>query len=93
VVVLIRVVLMVCKIMVGYSEGTLEHEEWLEGGRRSVYKERLIGVGGVSFLFFLLVLLSSKASTTLNQLQFWFVLISLIRTLSPAPITILHASH
>ena len=71
-VVLIRVVLMVCKIMVGYSEGTLEHKEWLEGGRRSVYKERLIGVGGVSFLFFLLVLLSSKASTTLNQLRFLF---------------------
>jgi len=68
VVVLIRVVLVVCKIMVGYSDGILEHGEWFKGGRRSVYKERLIGVGGNPFLLSLLVLLYSKASTTLNQL-------------------------
>jgi len=32
-VVVIRVVMMVCKIMVGYSNGTLEHGECFEGGR------------------------------------------------------------
>ena len=60
---------MVCKIMVGYSDGTSEHEEWFQGGRQSVYKERLFRVGGFSFLLSLLVLLNSKASTTLQQLE------------------------
>ena len=32
-VVLIRIVVMVCKIMAGYSDGTSEHGEWFEGGR------------------------------------------------------------
>ena len=32
-VILKRVVLVVCKIMVGYSDGTSEHEERFEGGR------------------------------------------------------------
>ena len=35
-----RAVLMLCKIMDGYLDGTSEHEEWFEGGRQSVYKER-----------------------------------------------------
>ena len=65
-VVLIRVVLMVCIIMVGYSDGTSEHEKWFEGGRRSVYNDRLFGVGGFPFLLSFLVLLYSKASTTLT---------------------------
>jgi hypothetical protein len=43
-------------------DGTLEHEEWFGGGRRIVYKERLVGVGGFPFLLSLLVLLYSKAS-------------------------------
>jgi len=72
VVVLIRVVLVVCKIMVGYLEGTSEHEEWFEGGRQSVCKERLFGVEGFPVLLSLLVLLYSKASTTLTQP--WFLL-------------------
>jgi len=38
------------------------------GGRQSVYKERLLGVGGFPFLLSLLILLYSKASTTLTQL-------------------------
>jgi len=62
------VVLVVCKIMGRYSNGTSEHEKWFEGGRRSVYKERLLGVGGFPFLLSLLILLYSKASMTLNQL-------------------------
>jgi len=33
VVILKRVVLVVCKIMVGYLDGTSEHEEQFEGGR------------------------------------------------------------
>jgi len=48
-------------------DGTSEHEEWFEGGRRSVYNERLVGVGGFPFLLSVLVLLYSKASTPLNQ--------------------------
>jgi len=68
---LIRVVLMLCKIMDGYLDGTSEHEEWFEGGRRSVYKQRLFGVGGFPFLLSLLVLLYSRASTTLTQP--WFL--------------------
>ena len=70
-VVLIRVLLVVCKIMIGYLDGTSEHGEWLEGGRWSVYKDRLFGVGWFPFLLSLLVLLYSKASTTLTQP--WFL--------------------
>ena len=55
-IVLRSIVLVVCKIMVGYLDGTSEHEEWSEGGRRSVYTVRLFGVGGFSFLLSLLVL-------------------------------------
>ena len=59
---------MVCKIMREYSVGTSEHEELFEGGRRSVYEERLLGVGGYPFLLSLLVLLYGEASTSLNKL-------------------------
>jgi len=52
----------VCKIMSWDSDGTSEHEEWFEGGRRIVYKESVVGVGGFPFLMSLLVLLYSKAS-------------------------------
>jgi hypothetical protein len=62
VVVTIRVVLRVCKINGEDSVGTSEHEEWFEGGRRIVYKESVVGVGGFPFLLSLLVLLYSKAS-------------------------------
>ena len=70
--VLIRVVLVVCKMMVGYLDGILAHGEWFEGGRWSVYKERLFGVGWFPFLLSLLVLLYSKASMTLTQPWFLF---------------------
>ena len=52
----------VCRIIEEYSYGTLEHEEWFEGGRRIVYKDSVVGVGGFPFLLSLLVLLYSKAS-------------------------------
>jgi len=52
----------VCKIMGWDSDGTSEHDEWFEGGRRIVYKESVVGVGGFPFLLSLLVLLYSKAS-------------------------------
>ena len=39
------------------------------GGGRSVYNERLFGVGGFPFLLSLLVLLYSKASTILTRLD------------------------
>ena len=44
------------------SDGTSEHEEWFEGGTRSVYKENVVGVGGFPFLLSLLVLLYGTAS-------------------------------
>ena len=62
VVALIRSLLMVWKIIGWDSDGTSEHGEWFEGGRRNVYKESIIGVGGFPFLLSLLVLLYSKAS-------------------------------
>jgi len=31
--VVVLITVEVCKIMVGYSDGTSEHEEWSEGGR------------------------------------------------------------
>jgi len=70
-VVLIRVVLVVCKIVVGDSDDTSEHEEWFEGSRWSVYKERLFGAGGFPFLLSLLIFVYSKACMTLTQL--WLV--------------------
>jgi len=59
---------MVCNLMGGYLDGTSKHEQSLKGGRRSVDKGRLIGVGGYPSLPSLLILLCSKASTTSNQL-------------------------
>jgi hypothetical protein len=40
----------------------LEHGEWFDDGRRIVYKESVVGVGGFPFLLSLLILLYSKAS-------------------------------
>jgi len=57
--------------MGGYLDGTSEHKGWFEGGRQSVYKERLFGGGGFPFLLSLLILLYTKAITTLKQL--WFL--------------------
>jgi hypothetical protein len=67
----------VCKIIGGYSDGTSEHEEWFESGRRIVYKESVVGVGGFPFLLSLLVLLYSKASYDFeNSFDSCLVLIS-----------------
>jgi len=66
VVVLIRVVLVVCKITVGYSDGISKQGESFEGGRRSVHKERLLALEDFLFFLSLLILLYSKASTTLT---------------------------
>jgi hypothetical protein len=52
----------VCKIIGWDSNCKLEYEEQFEGGRRIVYKERVVGIGGFPFLLSLLVLLYSKAS-------------------------------
>jgi hypothetical protein len=52
----------VCKIIGCDSDGTSEHEEWFEGGRRIVYKESVVGIGGFPFHLSLLVLLYSTAS-------------------------------
>jgi len=63
-----------------YSNGTLKHEEWFEGGRQSVYKERLFGVGGFPFLLSLLIFWYSKASMTLTSSDSGPVLITVIRS-------------
>jgi hypothetical protein len=52
----------VCKIIGEDSDGTSKHEEWFEGGRRSVYKESVVCVGGFPFLLSVLVHWYSKAS-------------------------------
>ena len=61
---------MLCTIMREYSDGTSEHEERFEGGRQSVYEERLLGIGGFLFLLTLLVLLYRESSETLKHLRF-----------------------
>ena len=60
--VMIRADLVVCKIIGLDSDGTLEHEEWFKGGRRSLYKETVVGITGFPFVLSLLVLLYHKAS-------------------------------
>ena len=73
-IVLMRILLVVCKIMDGDSDGTLRYEEWLECGRQSVYKERLFGVGGFPFLLSLLILLYRKAIDDFRKIsQFLFL--------------------
>jgi len=67
VVVLIRVVLVLCKIMLKDSEDTSEHEESFDGGRLIVYEARLFGVGGFLFRFTLLVLLYGNASNNFES--------------------------
>jgi hypothetical protein len=62
VIVLISGGLRVCKIIERDSDGTSENGEWFEGGRRIVYKESVVGIGGIPFLLSLLVLLYRKAS-------------------------------
>jgi len=54
--------LRVYNIMGWDSDATSKHGEWFEGGRRIVYKESVVGVGGFHCLLALLVLLYSKAS-------------------------------
>lgn len=49
---LIRVKIVVCQIMGKYSDTTLEHEECLEAGIGTVYKEMMFGLGGFPFLLF-----------------------------------------
>jgi hypothetical protein len=67
---------MVCRIMEWDSDGTLEHEEGFEGGRRIVYKETVVGVGGFPFLLSLLIFLYSNASynfkTAWTRVFCWF---------------------
>jgi hypothetical protein len=63
-----------------YSVGTLEHEEWFSGIRRSVYKERLVPVGGFPFLLSLLVVSSSKQYYNFGNL---FELLSFLVLLGP----------
>jgi len=48
------------------SDGTSEHEEWFEGGRRIVYKQSVVGIGGFPFVLSFLGLLYSKASYDLE---------------------------
>jgi hypothetical protein len=59
-VVLISRVFRCVRLWGDYSVGTMEYAKWFGGIGRSVYKERVFGVGGFPFLLSLLVLLSSN---------------------------------
>jgi len=73
----------VCNIIGWDSDGTSEHEEWFESGRRIVYKESVIGVGGFPFLVSLLLLLYKQSKLRLwNSFDSCLVLIFSIRTSS-----------
>jgi hypothetical protein len=61
-----RIVLVLCKIVGKDSDGTLEYGEWFEGGRQIVYKDMLFAVGGCPFLLSLLIVWYSKASYNLE---------------------------
>jgi hypothetical protein len=80
--------------MEDYSAGTSKHEEWFGGSGRTVYKERLFGVGGFPFLLSLLVLLSSNQQydfeNTSDLLSLFLPLdthfeFSPVTSISPAP--------
>jgi hypothetical protein len=43
-------------------DGTSEHEEWFAGGRRIVYQENVVGIGGFPFLLSVPVIMYSKAN-------------------------------
>ena len=77
VVMMIRILLVVCKIRRRDWDSTLKHGRWFEGDRRTVYKERLFVVGGFSFHLSLLLLLYSKAidnaGTALILVLPWFL--------------------
>jgi len=60
-IILIRVLLVVCKIRCEDSDGTMKHRGWFEGGREYVYTEWSFGVGGFPFLLSLLIVIYSKA--------------------------------
>jgi hypothetical protein len=60
-------------------DGTLKHEEWLEGGRRIAYRRSVVGIGGFPFFSLYSFSCIAKQVTTLEQFDSCLVLISLIR--------------
>jgi uncharacterized membrane protein YhfC len=52
---------MVCKIAMEDSNEILKHGQWFEAGRQYSISRQVVGIGGFSFLFFLLILLNSNA--------------------------------
>jgi len=68
--------------MVWDSENTSEHEEWFEGGRRIVYKESVVGVGGFLFCSISSFSCIAKQVTTLKQVRLLPCLDSSKQTLS-----------
>jgi len=77
VVVLPTVMLMVCEVMRKVSDGTSEHGRWFQGGRQTVNKERLFGVGSFPLLLCLLNLWYCKATddfgTVSTLVLSWFL--------------------
>jgi len=59
--------MVVCKIVNEDFDGTLEYEQWYEGGRPTVYKPSLFSIGGSPFLLSVLIPLYSKAIDNLKS--------------------------
>jgi hypothetical protein len=66
---LIRVEVVVCKMVRKGSNGTLKYEELFEGGRLTLYKERLFGIG--RFYLFSCYLFSWIVKQQMTLKQHW----------------------
>jgi len=93
VVVLIRYVVAVCKIIQEDWDGSSKQGEWFEGCSQTVYKERLVEIGGFPFHLSLLILLYSKENRWLwNNLDSCLVPVPLIQKSCVLSFSISHYS-
>jgi hypothetical protein len=66
IVVAVIVLFRLCKRMLKDLNGTLEHKESLEGGRQTVFREKLLGIGGFPVVLSILVLKYSKGTENIK---------------------------
>lgn len=74
---------MVCKILECYPDGTSKHGEWFGGGRLTVYKARVVGVGGFTFCSLCSFSCIANQVTTLKQLRLLSCVDSLETNIEP----------
>jgi hypothetical protein len=79
---LIRILLVVCKIMSEDSDSTLEYKRWFKGGGWTGYKERWFCVVWFPFLHCLLIHFYSTARDNFEQFQLLSCHVFLIHTSS-----------